>query len=144
MRDTSGRAKTNSLAKFSNESSVCQTRNYLQPYTDTDLPEAMDDKDEWGGRVRKIPTSGVTRWWWWYCHPQTNSFVILWLFRVARCFKLESKPGWHYVSRTSYPKPSSFSAKMKDIYMCIFLRERYRLPGELNSGKKYIYIYIYI
>ena len=40
-----------------------------------------------------------------YFHPQTDCFVVSQLNRVARharCFKLESKPGWLYTSRISY------------------------------------------
>ena len=29
-----------------------------------DLPEAMDDKEEWRERVRDIRAGGTTRWWW--------------------------------------------------------------------------------
>ena len=29
-----------------------------------DLPEAMNDRDKWRGRVRDIRASGTT-WWWW-------------------------------------------------------------------------------
>ena len=32
-----------------------------------DLPEAMNDREEWRGRVRDIRASGTTWWlWWWY------------------------------------------------------------------------------
>ena len=31
-----------------------------------DLPEAMNDREEWRERVRDIHASGTTRWWWWY------------------------------------------------------------------------------
>ena len=40
-----------------------------------------------------------------YTHPQTDCFVVLQLFRVvrlARCFKLGSKPSWFYFNRASY------------------------------------------
>ena len=49
------------------------TRNHLQQLcTDTgcrleDLPEAMDDRDEWQDGVRKVCASGTTWWWWWWC-----------------------------------------------------------------------------
>ena len=40
----------------------------LQPCEDTrcnpeDLPEAMNDREEWRERVRDIRTGGTTRWW---------------------------------------------------------------------------------
>ena len=48
------------------------TRTYQQQLcTDTgcsieDLPEAMDDREEWRKRVREIHASGPIRWWWWW------------------------------------------------------------------------------
>ena len=30
-----------------------------------DLPEVMNDREEWRERVRDIRASGTTRWWWW-------------------------------------------------------------------------------
>ena len=47
----------------------------VQPYiqqlsTDTgcspeDLPEAMDDREDWRKKVRDTRADGVTWWWWW-------------------------------------------------------------------------------
>ena len=31
-----------------------------------DLPEAMNDGEEWWERVRDIRGDGTTRWWWWW------------------------------------------------------------------------------
>ena len=31
-----------------------------------DMPEAMNDKEEWQERVRDIRASGTTWWWWWW------------------------------------------------------------------------------
>ena len=33
-----------------------------------DLPEAMNDREEWRERVRDIRASGTTWWWWWWWH----------------------------------------------------------------------------
>ena len=47
-------------------------RTYIQQlFEDTgcspeDLPEAMNDREEWRERVRDIRASGTT-WWWWEC-----------------------------------------------------------------------------
>ena len=30
-----------------------------------DMPEVMNDKEEWQEKVRDIHTSDTTRWWWW-------------------------------------------------------------------------------
>ena len=49
-------------------------RTYLhQLSTDTgcsleDLPNGMDDRDKWQGRVREIHTSNTMWWWWWYIY----------------------------------------------------------------------------
>ena len=32
-----------------------------------DLPEAMNDREKWRGRVEYICASGTTWWWWWCC-----------------------------------------------------------------------------
>ena len=56
-----GRAKVGWLA-----------RTYIQQLCEdkgcspTDLPEAMNDREEWRGRVRNIRVDGTTRWWWWW------------------------------------------------------------------------------
>ena len=47
------------------------TRTYLQQLcTDTgrrlDLPETMNDRDEWRQRVKEIRASSATWWWWWW------------------------------------------------------------------------------
>ena len=34
-----------------------------------DLPEAMNDREEWRERVRDIRAGGMTWWWWWYRLP---------------------------------------------------------------------------
>ena len=59
------------------------------------------------------------------CHLKTDWFVASQLFRVARnamCFKLGSKHGLLYDSRTSYPHNlSSLSAKAREFFrICLF------------------------
>ena len=31
-----------------------------------DLPEAINNREQWRERVRDIRASGMTRWWWWW------------------------------------------------------------------------------
>ena len=31
-----------------------------------DMPEAMNNREKWRGRVRDIRASGTTWWWWWW------------------------------------------------------------------------------
>ena len=50
-----------------------------------DLPEAMNDREEWRERVRDIYAGGMTWWWWWW-----------WLCLIA------------YQSLTGYLMPNDF------------------------------------
>ena len=52
-----------------------------QLYEDTgcnpeDLPEAMNDREEWRERVRYIHAGGTTRWWWWYLFKNIKSAIL--------------------------------------------------------------------
>ena len=41
-----------------------------------DLPEAIDDRDEWRERVRETRASGTTWWcWWWYVCIQCQVLI---------------------------------------------------------------------
>ena len=40
-----------------------------------DLPEAMNDREKWGERIRDIRAGGTTWWWWWWI-----LFLLLSLF----------------------------------------------------------------
>ena len=42
-----------------------------------DLPEAMNNREEWRERVRDIRAGGTTRWWWWN---------IIWKFTLVDCW----------------------------------------------------------
>ena len=41
-----------------------------------DLPEAMNDREKWGERVRDIRAGGTTRWWWWRWWYKTELLEI--------------------------------------------------------------------
>ena len=47
-------------------------RTYIQQlWEDTgcspeELPEGMNDREQWWERVRDIRAGGTTRWWWWW------------------------------------------------------------------------------
>ena len=66
---THGRAKAGRLA-----------RTYIQQLCEDtgccpeDLPRAMNDREEWGERVRDIRATSVT-WWWWYLYSKL--FLLL-------------------------------------------------------------------
>ena len=66
-------------------------RTYIQQLCDDtgcnpeDLPEAMNNRETWGERVRDIRASRTTRWWWgwWWNHQfilkkNCNCFVFHW------------------------------------------------------------------
>ena len=38
-----------------------------------DLPEAMNDREEWRERVRDIRAGGTTWWWWWWWLLEKNA-----------------------------------------------------------------------
>ena len=78
MWDTAGEVETSSLMMFSyrppshgraNAGQPAQT--YIQQLCEDmgcspeDLPEAMNDWEEWRERVGNIRAGGMTRWWWW-------------------------------------------------------------------------------
>ena len=58
-----------------------------------------------------------------YCHPQTDGLVesqIICVARCTKCFKLGSKPGWHYVCRISYPSAiNNLSVSEEFYHICI-------------------------
>ena len=39
-----------------------------------DLPEAMNNKEEWRERVRDICAGSTTRWWWWWLTGFNSEF----------------------------------------------------------------------
>ena len=39
-----------------------------------DLPEAINDREEWRERVRDIHAGGRIRWWWWYMSIFVKSY----------------------------------------------------------------------
>ena len=41
---------------------LCEDTGYIPE----DLPEAMNDREEWQERVRDISSGKTTWWWWWY------------------------------------------------------------------------------
>ena len=41
-----------------------------------DLPEAMNDRENWRERVRDIHARGTTWWWWWWWWSQTTQLNI--------------------------------------------------------------------
>ena len=62
-------------------------RTYIEQLCDDtgcspeDLPETMNDRENWREKVRDIRASGTTWWWWWFLSH------ILWLVSLySSCF----------------------------------------------------------
>ena len=72
-------------------------------------------------------------------HRQT----VLNVARHVRCFKLELKPGWLYVSWISYSKAIVPLSVSEAIFLHISLYIRLSATGELNSSKE-LSIYTYV
>ena len=45
------------------------------------LPNAMDDRDEWRGRVKEICARSQTWWWWWWC---IYIYIYIYIFEDNR------------------------------------------------------------
>ena len=45
-------------------------------YSPEDLPESMNDREEWRERVRDISAGGTTWWWWWYSKDSEGKKVF--------------------------------------------------------------------
>ncbi len=42
-----------------------------------DMPEAMNDREEWRERVRDIRATSSTWWWWWYIYSVLGTFTLI-------------------------------------------------------------------
>ena len=71
-------------------------RTYLQQLCkDTgcspeDLPEAMNDREEWQERVRDICVGGTTWWWWWWWWNMFNPSIKQLFLRDSQKLLLQS------------------------------------------------------
>ena len=90
---------------------VRPARTYIQQLCEDtrcspeDLPEAMNDREEWRERVRDIRASGTTWWWWWWwwlngCKRVQTPVVLL--------RRLSDKNTWE---RDEPPNPPSYGLK---------------------------------
>ena len=58
-----------------------------------DLPEAMNDREEWRERVRDICAGGTTRWWWWSpLIPRWRPISFLQFNKTFNNFQCSSTP----------------------------------------------------
>ena len=69
-------------------------RTYIQQLCENtgcspkDLPEAMNDKEKWWGRVRDTRACGTTWWWWWgyifiYTHRDITRKIATSIFQAT-------------------------------------------------------------
>ena len=80
MLDTAGEVRTNSWVTFSYgplHTDELELDNKLSTtgYSLEDLPEVMNNSDEWQVRVREIRANGTT-WWWWMLYKKFNIFNL--------------------------------------------------------------------
>ena len=63
---------------------VRPARTYIQQLCEDtwcspeDLPEVMNDREEWRERIRDVPAGSTTRWWWYiyiYIYIYINTFT---------------------------------------------------------------------
>ena len=80
-----------------------------------DLPEAMNDSEEWREKVRDIRAGGTTRWWWWLWYIYIYIYIQISVCNVFFHLKI------------SLPVFSRHDGRVIEIVLYI-----------------YIYIYIYI
>ena len=61
-----------------------------------DLPEAMNDREEWRERVRDIRATSATWWWGWLYRwvPDLIKVFFLYTFRILKLYFLY----WNYIS----------------------------------------------
>ena len=61
-------------------------RTYLQQVCEDtecspeDLPEAMNDREEWRKRVRDIRAGGMTWWWYIYIYTHTHTHIYIYIY----------------------------------------------------------------
>ena len=62
-----------------------------------DLPEAMNDRDEWRERVRDIRAGRTTWWWWWWLFDMIFTNDYFKLFELSG-YKLGAVEYTNYIS----------------------------------------------
>ena len=67
-----GRAKTGRRARTLIQQFCADTKYILE-----DLPGAMDDRDRWWERTRKIHAGSMTSWWWWEFLKWVNISLLI-------------------------------------------------------------------
>ena len=51
-------------------------------YSPEDLPEAINDREEWRERVRDIRAGGTTWWWWWWLYIIHIYMYIIYIYYI--------------------------------------------------------------
>ena len=49
-----------------------------------DLPEAMDNREEWRETVKDIRAGGTTWWWWWWWW-----YIYIYIYRESHCLPIQ-------------------------------------------------------
>ena len=101
-------------------------RTYIQQlsedtgYISEDLPEVMNDKEEWRARVRDIRTGGTTRWWWYVFLFFRKELKLLWFVRQTDAGRQDRLLYW----------PITF----QDHSMLCYLQEPLSISSPSRSG----------
>ena len=88
-----GQARAGRLAR-TNIQQLCEDKGY----SPEDLPEAMNNREEWRDRARDICAGGTTWWWWWWglcwllvgftaCQLLLGYLMPMLIFFVIICFQ---------------------------------------------------------
>ena len=55
-----------------------------------DLPEAMNDREEWRERVRDIRATSTTWWWWWWWWYMCVCLCVIFMKEYHKMYKYKS------------------------------------------------------
>ena len=101
MQDTAGEARTSSWMMYSygpptngRAKAGRPTRTYIQllcedtGWSPEDLPEAMNDREEWRERVRDIRADDKTWWWWWWWYIYIYIYILFFIYIYIYIYSL--------------------------------------------------------
>ena len=92
-----------------------------------ELPEAMNDREEWRERVRDIRATSTT-WWWWWC------MVVIIQQRFCYCSWQDCRVSKH-LSIVLFSLNELISVGMKYLYFCKVARQLFLFDAHVNVTK---------
>ena len=103
------------------------TRTYIQQHCEDtgcspeDLPEAMNDREEWWERVGDICAGRMTRWWWWTISNEFNFHEDIHTHSLVSDYVNLSISNREYVFSIRSQKLFSFSYEMFKYFLVLQL-----------------------